>query len=172
MRKHNGMRPQDLVILLKICTLDQANWQLAVLASSLHISISEVSESLHRSQFGGLIDGTKKRVNRQNLYEFLCHGLRFVYPVQPGGLVRGIPTAHSHPFLKEKFVSSVFYVWPDPQSDFMGYQIDPLYSKQVEAVKGDSDLFLLLALTDVLRTGKVREVQFAKEELKRLLLHG
>jgi hypothetical protein len=67
MRKHNGMRPQDVAILLKICALGQQPWQMAGLASSLRISISEVSESLNRSQLAGLIDFTKKKVNRQNL---------------------------------------------------------------------------------------------------------
>ncbi len=51
MKKHNGMRPQDVVILLKITTLvkDQ-NWRFSDLAAWLYISPAEVSESLERSK--------------------------------------------------------------------------------------------------------------------------
>lgn len=170
MRKHNGMRPQDVAILLKICALGQQPWQMAGLASSLRISISEVSESLNRSQLAGLIDFTKKKVNRQNLLDFLSHGLQYVFPVQPGPLVRGIPTGHSHPFMKEKFASESNYVWPDVKSNVIGSQIDPLYPKQVEAVLEDSTYYQLLAIADVLRVGKAREVKYALEELHKIIL--
>ena len=42
MRKHNGMRPQDIVILLKIMLLSGRKWTFAELASSLQISEAEV----------------------------------------------------------------------------------------------------------------------------------
>ena len=66
MRKHNGMRPQDVAILLKIILLDSKNWQLVGLSSALKISISEISESLNRSRLAGLVDYNKKKV-------ILCH---------------------------------------------------------------------------------------------------
>jgi hypothetical protein len=37
-RKHNGMRPQDLVVLLKIIILKNKDLQLKDLANSLYIS--------------------------------------------------------------------------------------------------------------------------------------
>ena len=171
MRRHNGMRPQDVAILLKICALAEHPWQLAGLAAALRISISEVSESLNRSQLAGLIDFKKKRVNRQNLFDFLSHGLQYVFPVQPGALVRGIPTGHSHPFMKAQFASEMNYVWPDVKANEMGSQIDPLYPKQVEAVIEDPTYYKLLAMADVLRVGKVREVKYALEELHKLILN-
>ena len=171
MRKHNGMRPQDVAILLKICALGEQSWQLAGLAASLRVSISEVSESLNRSQFAGLIDFTKKRVNRQNLFDFLSYGFRYVFPVQPGTLVRGIPTAHSHPFMKTQFATEMDYVWPDVKANVIGLQIQPLYPKQVEAVIEDEKYYTLLAIADVLRVGKVREVKYALEEFKKYILH-
>ena len=88
------MRPQDVAILLKIVSINSENWQLARLANSLRISISEVSESLNRSKIAGLIDYNKKKVSKQNLLEFLEHGVRYVFPQEPGALTRGIPTAH------------------------------------------------------------------------------
>ena len=66
-----GMRPQDIVILLKIIVLAEKDWLNKDLAQSLFISGSEIGESLARSEVAGLIDFTKKRVNRQGLFEFL-----------------------------------------------------------------------------------------------------
>lgn len=164
------MRPQDVAILLKICLLDDHNWQMAVLANSVKISISEVSESLNRSQFAGLLDPNKKKVNRLNLVEFLEHGLRYVFPQQPGAMVRGVLTAHSHSFMKSTFISEVNYVWPDHQAAEIGLAIEPFYTRQTEATKEDPEFYKLLALVDVLRVGKVREFKYALSEIKKIIL--
>ncbi len=171
MRKHNGMRPQDVAVLLKIIAIEGQHWQLVSLSSSLRISISEISESLNRSQIASLIDYKKKKISRQNLLEFLEHGVRYVFPQQPGAMVRGISTAHSSPFMKKKFISEIPYVWPDNKGELMGLMIEPFYPKQVEAVKDDAEYYKLLALVDVIRVGKVREIKFAVTELKRIISH-
>lgn len=171
MRKHNGMRPQDVAILLKIIAIDSESWQLSGLANSLRISISEISESLNRSRIAGLIDYNKKKVNRQNLVEFLEHGVRYVFPQELGTMVRGIPTAHSHPSMKRKFISELDYVWPDSKGNVMGLMIEPFYQKQVLAVDEDQVYYTLLALVDVIRVGKKREVKYAINELKKSILH-
>jgi hypothetical protein len=170
MRKHNGMRPQDTVILLKLVAAKDEHMQLARLSHSLFISLSEVSESLHRSQMADLLDYDKKKVMRQNLLEFLEHGIRYVFPQKPGSMLRGIPTAHSHPFMKESFSSEINYVWPDIKGETIGLQIEPFYTKQVEAAKEDAVLYKLLALVDVTRVGKVREIKLAVNELKKIIL--
>ncbi len=60
------MRPQDVVILLKILTIPEAGWQYRDLSSLLFISISEIAESLHRSHIAGLIDESKRKVHRMS----------------------------------------------------------------------------------------------------------
>jgi len=169
MRKHNGMRPQDIAILLKIVSMNRPDWRLVGLANSIHISISEISESLNRSRLAGLIDYNKKKVNRQNFMEFLEHGVRYVFPQRPGTMVRGIPTAHSHPFMKKTFISDVDYVWPDSKGKVMGLMIEPFYPRQAEAVNEDEAYYKLLSLVDVIRVGRVREVKYAVSELKKTL---
>lgn len=171
MRKHNGMRPQDVAILLKIISINSENWQLVGLANSLSISISEISESLNRSRLAGLIDYNKKKINRLNLLEFLEHGVRYVFPQHPGSLVRGIPTAHSYSDINKIFISEMNYVWPDNNGEVIGQMIEPFYQKQVEAVKIDQAYYRLLALVDMIRVGKVREIKYAVEELKNHILH-
>ena len=165
------MRPQDVAILLKIIAQGKKQWQLSILSSSLFISLSEISESLNRSRIARLIDYNKKHVNRESFMEFLEHGVKYVFPQEPGAIVRGIPTAHAHPDMKKNFVSEMNYVWPDNKGDAMGAVIEPFYPRQAEAAKQDEDFYKLLALTDAIRVGKVREIKYAITEMKKMILH-
>ncbi|HXB45316.1 MAG TPA: hypothetical protein VNV85_14725 [Puia sp.] len=171
MRQHNGMRPQDIVVLLKIIALDNKPWQNKDLSWSLHISSSEISECLNRNYIAGLIESQKKKVSRQSLMEFLEHGLHYVFPVVPGPLTNGIPTAHSHPFMSEYFKSDEYYVWPDFEGRTRGSAIQPLYKELAKSVKNDDMLYKLLALIDVIRVGRARELKVAVSELKKIILH-
>jgi len=170
MRKHNGMRPLDIVVLLKIIAQDNSPWLQKDLAQGLLVSNSEVSESLNRSVVAGLLDDAKQRPMRQNLLDFLCYGLRYVFPAHPGGLVRGIPTAHSAPMLVSRFVSQLTYVWADPSGTVQGHEIEPLYTTVAQACGSDARLYELLALVDMLRVGRAREVQLATQQLTNLIL--
>ena len=71
MKKHNGMRPQDVVILLKKTTKDGKNLLNKDIATSLKISPSEVSEALERCRIAKLVDRNKQKVNIMALEEFL-----------------------------------------------------------------------------------------------------
>jgi hypothetical protein len=171
MRKHNGMRPQDVAIILKLIAVDSPEWQLQPLSNALFISISEISESLNRSRQAKLVDYHKKRPNRQSIMEFLEHGVKYVFPEEPGAMVKGIPTAHSHPFMRQFFKSEMNFVWPDQEGEEIGLLVEPFYQNQPKAAKQDSLFYKLLALVDVIRVGKVREVNIALEELKKIILH-
>jgi hypothetical protein len=170
MKSHNGMRPQDIVILLKILTLKKQSWQYRDLASLLSMSISEVSESLNRSYLAGLVDESKKKVRRQALMEFLEYGLHYVFPQMPGRLVTGVPTAHSHPYYSKKMVSEMAYVWPDNDGPVKGLSVLPLYKTVTKAITKDEDLYKLLAGIDIIRVGNTRELKLALQELKKYIL--
>ncbi len=165
------MRPQDIVILMAIIIYKKEEWLIKDLAYSLRISQSEVSESLNRSQLSGLIDYKKRRVNRNALFEFILYGLRYVFPVQPGPIVSGMPTAHSHPVLKDKIISEQFYVWPDPAGKVRGFAIEPFYEKQALAAKENDELYKMLAMADVVRVGSRRENMLAREILNKSIFH-
>jgi hypothetical protein len=163
MKPHKGMRPQDIVILLKIIAKGKYSWQYKDLANELGMSSSEITESLNRSFIAGLIDVTKKKVFSNSLIDFLIYGLRYVFPAQPGALVTGLPTAHSAPVMRNFFIADEQYVWSDAEGIIRGQAIEPLYSTVPKAAKTDEKLYDLLALTDVLRVGRVREIKVAKE---------
>lgn len=167
------MRPQDLAILLKILTLGDQPWQSKDLAASLHISASEISESLHRSAYAGLFQKQTKKVARLALFDFLIYGFRFVFPQQPGAMAFGIPTAHSAPPLQSLlFDSGINYVWPLAKGPIKGQSIEPLYPGVVPAAQEDPILYELLTLTDALRVGRAREREIATSELKKRILHA
>jgi hypothetical protein len=163
------MRPQDVAILLKIVSLPEKNWRLLDIAASLNVSLSEVSESLNRSRAAGLIDDSKKKVFSENLLEFLQYGFKYVFPQQPGTLVRGIPAAHSHPSMKKFIRSEIEYVWADHRGKTVGLGIEPLYSKQTDHIEKYPEFYEMLALADVLRVGRIREKEIAVNQLQKIL---
>ncbi|MEM9857310.1 MAG: hypothetical protein AAF843_08135 [Bacteroidota bacterium] len=166
MKKHSGMRPHDVAILIKIASKGQQKWYMKDLAYELGISASEISESLNRSMIAGLISSDKKTVMKLALLDFLKFGLRYVYPQQPGAIVRGIGTAHSSPPLSNQIISEEQFVWPYAKGNSRGQAIEPLHPKTPEACLKDEKYYELMALVDALRVGKAREQQLAFEMLK------
>lgn len=166
MKKHNGMRPHDIVVLLKIIAIGTENWLMKDIANKLYISPSEVSESLNRSVLAGLITNDKKRIFKSALIDFIIYGLKYVYPQKPGALVRGMKTAHSAPPLSFEIESTVDYVWPYAEGDSRGFSVEPLHSNVPEACLEDPILYELLALIDALRIGNTREQNIAINELR------
>ena len=161
------MRPQDIVILLKIATYEDNDWYMKDIANDLFISPSEVSESLNRSVLAGLISNNKKRLMKSALYDFLVYGLKYVYPIKAGALERGIKTSHSAPPLSEEILSDEIYVWPYLEGNIRGFAIEPLHPNVPKACVKDCKLYELLALVDAIRIGSKREYNFAVNELKR-----
>jgi len=187
MKKHNGIRPQDIVILLKIEAYrqrgrlsDEESVRPATehfltkkeIAKQLAISASEVTESLARSSYAGLYDSFTKQVVRRSLMDFLQYGIKYVFPQQPGPLVRGIPTAHSAKPLSDVIQSNEPYVWPYANGVVRGQAIEPLYPTVVKVFESDPLLYEMLILVDAIRIGKAREVQIAVNELHKRLLEN
>lgn len=187
------MRPQDILVLLKILSLrkpkngyylsspEQNDFEVNFekygsityfqnnnIALALGISPAEVSESLHRSIYSGLIDdGKTKNIHIQSLIEFLKYGIKYVFPVHPGALVRGIPTAHAAPPLNQVIVSDEAFVWASPQGTVRGQAVEPLYHTVPLAVQNDPNLYELVALVDAIRMGSARVYKLAIEELEK-----
>lgn len=170
MKKHSGMRPHDIVVLLKIAAKGKQEWMMKDLSYELEISASEISESLNRSLIAQLVMPNKKGVMKLALLEFLEHGLRYVYPQQPGALLRGITTAHSAKPLNDLIVSSEPYIIPYGEGNVRGQAIEPLHPNVPKACLKDELFYELIALSDALRVGRAREKALAMEELKKRIL--
>lgn len=165
MKKHAGMRPQDTAILLWIASLKSNQWTMKDVSIKLLVSAGEVSESLRRSSYAGLLSADKRMVMKNSLLEFIEHGIKYVFPVQPGPIARGLPTAHSALPLRNIIMSNSDYVWPFPAGKVRGQAIDPLYPAAPEACYRNEHLHELLALVDAVRVGKSREAGIALQEI-------
>lgn len=166
MQKHNGMRPQDVVILLKILTYGDKTWTLSEIASSLLLSASEVTVAMERNRIAGLVNPSKNKVNKLALRDFLIYGLRYVFPPQVTSPARGIATAHSAPPISEHITEGrEIYVWSYYKGTRRGNVIIPLYDKIPKFIESDPLLYEYLVIIDTLRIGKKREIEIAIKEL-------
>ncbi|HOI41939.1 MAG TPA: hypothetical protein PK523_03255 [Elusimicrobiales bacterium] len=174
MRPFNGIKPQDIAVLLKLVALGDKKWRHVDLVAALSISQAEISFSLNRCLTVGFLDSTKKKVMRAALLEFLVHGLKYVFPARPGPVARGLPTAHSAAPLAGKIVAQAddMYVWPYENGKTRGQSIEPLYRKAPQAAEKDRELYELLALVDAIRAGRAREQALAIKELETRLGKG
>ena len=136
------------------------------------MSEAEISESLRRSEYAGLIaDKSTKKVNQKAFLEFLIYGIKYVFPTHPGAMVRGVPTAHSALPMKDKIVSDEIFVWEHSQGTVRGQAIEPLYQTVPKIVEEDPKLYELLALVDCIRTGNSRINSLAEKELAKRVLN-
>lgn len=147
------------------------------LEALLGISKSEIGLSINRSVSSGIArrdnDLNEPRPRRKNLFDFIVHGVKFVFPASPGAMQRGLPTAFAAPMLKDLLVSagSYNYVWPYAEGSEMGQTINPLFKSVPEAAMKDAHLYEYLALVDAIRLGNQREVGLATQHLSHKLLH-
>ena len=174
MKRHNGMRPQDVVILLKMITSYGIDFTFAQIANQLQISESEVSYAMERNRLAGLVSTDKTRVNKLALREFLIYGIKYAFPPLVGHSDRGIATAHSAQPVNLYITEGVEnYVWKYYKGTKRGNTIVPLYEKIPKIVEKQPELYEFLTIIDTFRIGKKREVEIAINELdKRLTKYG
>ena len=145
------------------------------LEASTGLSKSEVNASIKRSIAIGMAKLDRKnklpKANINALLEFIEHGIKYVYPVKPSAMVRGIPTSIAAPVLEGKLMTAGEYicVWPNAKGKEMGQSVEPLYKTVPIAVKKDPRLYGYLALVDAIRMGQSRESAFAVKELQKRL---
>lgn len=187
------MKSQDIVILLKLISLQDQElekgsaqlksesisgdpYAVRNLESLTGISKTEIAQSIKRSVASGIArkDNTSNepRPHRRNLFNFIIHGLKFVFPANPGPMQRGIPTAFAAPMLEGLLISggSYNYVWPYAEGREMGQSVEPLFKSVPEATLKDQHLYEYLALVDAIRLGNQREVGLASDRLKTRML--
>ena len=163
------LKPQDIVVLLKLVVQDKESWTYSELAYELSMSASEVHAAVERANQAQLFNLGSRSINREALAEFVIHGVRYAYPPVRGSLTRGMPTGYAAPPLNKKIVASDDPppVWPDPKGTVRGYELSPLYKSVPKAAARDSKLYEMLALVDAIRDGRARERAFAIDELKK-----
>jgi DNA-binding Lrp family transcriptional regulator len=164
------LKPQDIVVLLKLVDAPTGEKTFPKLAEALGISASEVHAAVKRAVGSGLVDGQSRSVRKGALSEFLVHGLRYVFPAEWSGISRGVPTSYAASPLRVRFAEGEFPpVWPHPEGTSRGEGLIPLYKSVPAAALRDPQLYEWLALVDAVRAGRARERKLAVEEIERRL---
>lgn len=165
------LKPQDIVVLLKLALHRESGWTYAGLAHSLGMSASEVHAAVRRATQAGLMSSLRGRPNRVKLEELLVHGVKYVFVAERGRVTRGIPTAHAAPPLVTEFIADdeLPPVWPDAEGTVRGETLEPLYPSVPHAARSDERLYAGLALLDAIRIGRARERTLAERRLHELL---
>jgi len=173
-----NLKPQDVVVALKLCAYPDLRPPISTIANDLSLSPSEVHGAIGRLRVSRLLHGPalKDRPNISALEEFLIHGLKYAFPAEHSDVTRGVPTSYAAEPLKSEIAVSneLPPVWPWPEGDTRGVGLEPLYRKVPQAALRDSELYELLALVDAIRDGRARERKIAEHDLVRRLraAHG
>jgi len=166
-----NLKPQDVVILLKLVVLGREPWTYQRLAVELSISQSEAHAGVRRAVAARLMSDATTAGGRPvlpALAEFVVHGVRYAYPPRRGALTRGMPTGYAAPPLNKSIVQpdEPPPVWPYTEGATRGYVLEPLYPSVPEAATRDPRLYEILALVDAVRDGRARERTMAVKELQ------
>jgi hypothetical protein len=146
------LKPQDLLVLLKVAAHPRQRWTYAALGEALSMSASEVHASVRRAVVAGLAvvrgRGDWSPV-RPALLEFAVHGVRYVWPAVTGAAEPLLGQITAPP--------GEAPVWAHAGGSVKGPSLSPLYRTVPQAALADPALHRLLALQDALRAGRARE---------------
>lgn len=156
------LRPQDLVVLLRLSLESEPLPSYAGLSAELSLTASEIHAGVERAMTAQLVrkdERGKPRIIREPLRLFLQHGVRYCFPATRGELTRGMPTLYAAPPLKDKIVppTEPVPVWPYKHGSVRGMAFIPLYPTVPEAAARNGALYELLVLVDAIRGGSPRE---------------
>jgi hypothetical protein len=168
------LRPQDLVVLLRLALEHGPSPSYAALAAELGMTASEVHAAVERAVAAQLafkdVSG-KATVVLAALRAFIQHGARYCFPATRGSLTRGLPTGYAAAPLKDLIMPGTdpVPVWPHKHGTVRGVALYPLYPSVPEAALRHAELYEALALFDAIRSGNARERILALEMLEKRL---
>lgn len=166
--KQNDLKPQDLVVALKLAVNFGRAFSLSQLSEELGMALSVVHGGVTRAELARLVSRSSGSIRalRPAVKEFVIHGAKYAFPAQLGGPTRGVLTAIGAPVLAVHFEKiEMPPVWPSPEGTSWGLSLQPLHHSVLKAIEQDNALYDSLALLDALRIGAAREREIATSEL-------
>lgn len=171
--KQLALKPQDLLVVIKIAANPDRTFTYGQLAVELAMSASEVHAACSRAERSRLLFNDNGRLSPigSALREFIIHGAKYAFPAIIGPTQRGVATGVGASPLKQLFIANdeLPPVWPDSEGSYRGPSLQPLYPTVAFASQRDQKLYELLALLDAIRGGAAREREAATAELMRRL---
>lgn len=175
------LKPQDIVLLIKLLANPKhLSWSQHQLATHLCLSSSAINASLIRLQESGLllsgVNNKRYQLVLPACEELLIHGVKYFFPAILSQPTSGIPTSYAAPVFKGKVTQGeeIIPVWPSAKGTVRGMGLEPLYHCIPDSLLNypDQQFYDLLALLDLLRQGRAREKNMAKQLLEDLLANG
>lgn len=183
------LKPQDIVILLKILSIMQIPKRLSKallsqnqLAVHLCMSVSEVNAAFKRLTISGLLgpvygEKSDSRIQllpiKASCEECLVSAVKYFCPAEVGSYTTGIPTSYAAPVFARQIVigNEPIPVWPHGGGSQRGLALTPLYSSVPHSIiqYPDPIFYDMLALIDAIRCGKAREREIAIKILRSTL---
>jgi len=171
-----ALKPQDIMVALKLCTYSQKRPPMSIIAADLKMSPSEIHAAIRRLQQSRLLHGPEleDKPNLSALEEFLLHGVKYAFPAEHGPVTRGLLTSFAAPPLNKEIAAGdeLPPVWAWRDGETRGISLEPLYKTAPAAALLDPVLYQLLALVDAIRGGRARERKAAEKYLIQLLRAG
>lgn len=168
-QKQPVLKPQDLLVAMKIAVKEGGPITFSELGIELSMSASEAHAAAQRAEISRLITREHGQLFaiRSSLLEFILHGVKYSFPPLLGSVARGMATSIAAPPLRKYFGPSEIlnFVWPDSRGEDRGLSLLPLYPSVPAAARIDPELYELLVLVDAIRSGAAREREIASSEL-------
>jgi hypothetical protein len=176
------LKSQDLVVLARLLLAENRAEPTSYPTLSLWtgLSASECHAAVKRLYRAGLTSAALQNpstfdwhVVRPAAEEFITHAIRYLWPIEPLGEQRGVPTGTAVKGLNEGD-SAVYeadrWVWPSAKGTDRGQAIKPLYPTLPEKVGNDSLFHQSLAALDLTRSPLARLRNLGRQWIQTSLL--
>jgi hypothetical protein len=121
-----SLKPQDIVVALKLCSYPRKRPPMSIIAAELKMSPSEVHAAIKRLQHARLLHGPEMedKPNLSALEEFLLHGVKYAFAAEHGQVTRGLPTSFAAPPLNKEIArgDELPPVWPLRDGEIRGHR--------------------------------------------------
>jgi hypothetical protein len=160
MKRAESLRPPDIAVALRLVVRPGAGYE--DLGETLGIGVGGAHRAVRRLERAHLVARERRKVLRENLCEFLIHGIRYVFYAEVAAETLGIPTANT-PGVGE---SGRSFVWPSARGSRRGDAVSPLFPQAIDLPESDPEVYTALAVIDSIRIGGVRERREAGDWLR------
>jgi hypothetical protein len=163
MLRNNYLKPCDIAICFAISRNGVGSF--AALGRCVRISTGEAFNGSRRLRQAGLVSEDLKTVAVERLIRFCVHGVPIAFAPTFGPNVLGVPTGLGASPFAGLVEGSATLVWPDPTGSAEGEAISPLYPGAIHTPSRSTEVYELLTIVDVLRTGQARDRRLAEDLL-------
>ena len=86
---------QDVLLAVRLLNYE-SNWTYESLGASIGLSASQCHSAFGRLIRAALVDAHQKVPIKSNVLELLHHGVKYLFPAEPGAVAKGFPLPTRH----------------------------------------------------------------------------